>query len=346
MTNKKNERDLINEIMLIQARNGFQTRHEYWYRLHEIERALNRLLDKDPVPDIAIFTANRELLRYIPIAIIACIQNFFRLSIKELIDSGEPFNKNVSNFKDTLSYDILAAIQTKTFTLGEFIAHSLSYSNLEQINSHITNLIDENFIDKLQSFERYSLHEPDNLLRDYFKKNSAEILESINIAFKMRHTFCHENATNVNVEPVEIKKHFDNCKIFILYSNEVITNILHPNYPQTQQQMNQESFRSFEEKDKESSDLIEKIKLIREESIFPEDDDDCSKFDEIHEKWKEYRKLYAELSTSKTRKGTIHPLMYNSAMERITTDLLQSLKERYRIHLKKGVEFFSFRGNY
>lgn len=337
------KRDLAKEIESIQARTGLLGRYEYFTRLPEIQRVLSQITgDKIEDLELSRFTANQELLRYIPIATVACIQSFFRSAIADIIDSGEQFNKNVANYKGKVSppdFDTIAAIQTNTFTIGEFVAHSLSYSNYEIINSNIKTLLDKDLTQILSDYNRKSIYEYNNNNNEYFKKQCAEIRKSIDITFKMRHTFCHENASNVKFDVEEIKKHFFNCKVFIEYSSEVISNIITPNYPETQSEMNQAAEESYLKKDKELNDLIGRIKHIKFESIFPWNEADNKLFDEIQEKWSSYRTEYAIKSTASYWGSSSKSLLFYSAMKQITDERLWGLKKQYGDLLKRKEEY-------
>jgi|GEM_PF-971557 len=338
MTTPSRKRDLRKEIQLIHARTKFNNRYEYSIRFGFIESALKQILQNlDPKK-----YPYDELLRYIPISTVACMQSFFRASIVELINSGEPFNKNVANFKGkvgAIDYDTIAAIETKAFTIGDFVAHTLSYNDFPSINASISILLNDDFTDKLKKHSRKSIFEFVTERTEHFKKKFPEIMKSVDITFKMRHTFCHEFATNVKIHPEEIKIHFENCKLFIEHSNEVISEILYPNAPESQYDMNQEAHRGFLKLDAELNDIITKIKNLKRRQVFPEDEEDCKGFDLLQEKWDEYRKLYAEFSTVKYKGGTIHPLMYSSAMSYITNQRLNSLKDSYLRYIEDEGEY-------
>jgi len=341
---KGKKRDLKEEIKSIQARTSLQGRYEYYFRLGEIEIVLKQITSKEANKDVFHFAHNRELLRYIPIATVACIQSFFRFAIKELIDSGEPFNKNVANYKGKVpppDYDIIAAFQLNTLTIGEFVAHSLSYNNYENINSNIGHLLDENLTEKLLAYDRKSVWESVNKNTSYFKDNFSEIRKSIDIIFKMRHTFCHESASDIRLDATQIKRHFYNCSVFLEHSSVVIANIIRPNYPETQLEMNQEARDSYQRKDQELNEYIDKIKSLNKEPFFPWSELDCKDFDQVHEKWKEYRELYASKSSFNSKGGSRHSLLYGSALELITNERLEGLKKQYG-HLLKNDEKFSF----
>lgn len=116
------KRNLINEITEIRSRSEFNSRLDYSSRLNDIEYAFNESLNYNGDFD-------KELVKYIPIATVACFEAFFRSAYKELIDFGKPFSDNAIKFNQSknvkFDFEIINAIQTKTVTVGEFISHIL-----------------------------------------------------------------------------------------------------------------------------------------------------------------------------------------------------------------------------
>tara|TARA_R110000868_G_scaffold167939_1_gene402502 strand:- start:1861 stop:2121 length:261 start_codon:yes stop_codon:yes gene_type:complete len=77
------KRDLINEITSIKSRSEFNTRYDFNAKLNDIEYAFQENLQYNG-------EYNKELLKYIPIATVACFEAFFSSTYKELIDFGKP----------------------------------------------------------------------------------------------------------------------------------------------------------------------------------------------------------------------------------------------------------------
>ena len=49
--------------------------------------------------------SERELIRYLPVALIACVEGYFRMAIKDLVDSGEPYLTNAEKPASSLKLD-------------------------------------------------------------------------------------------------------------------------------------------------------------------------------------------------------------------------------------------------
>src|SRR5690606_16325028 len=148
------KRNLINEITAIKSRSEFNSRHDFSTRLNDIEYAFNESLNYNGDFD-------KELVKYIPIATVACFEAFFRSVYKELIDFGKPFSDNAIKFNQSknvkFDFDIINAIQTKTVTVGEFISHILPCNNFDDINANLSTLADIDFADQIKKFQRESI---------------------------------------------------------------------------------------------------------------------------------------------------------------------------------------------
>ncbi len=144
--------------------------------MFDIEAAFNENLNYNGEFDC-------ELIKYIPIATVACFEAFFRSVYKELVDFGKPFSDNAIKFNQSknirFDFDIINAIQSKTVTVGEFVSHILPCNNFDDINSNMSTLTDMNFANDLKKFKKKSIFETSNIEADYFINNSDEIITDI-----------------------------------------------------------------------------------------------------------------------------------------------------------------------
>jgi hypothetical protein len=110
------KRDYIDEIIKKKERS---LRRVNRYTLFEI-----RLKDIGKVLSLAYALEGStplraEVLKHIPVSIVASLEAYFRLLITNLIDSGNPFLERVSEFKDIrFGVDHVVALQAKKFLLG------------------------------------------------------------------------------------------------------------------------------------------------------------------------------------------------------------------------------------
>src|SRR5512135_2320310 len=106
-------RDLLDEILQKRGRHPVDaTRLDLFNRRSErLRRAIMQLLEQAD-PDAT--EADIELSRYFPVALVACIEGYFRMAIANLIDEGSPFIKRVPKLRDiNISVDAAVAMQTR-----------------------------------------------------------------------------------------------------------------------------------------------------------------------------------------------------------------------------------------
>ncbi|MCI1779245.1 MAG: lysozyme inhibitor LprI family protein [Bacteroidales bacterium] len=325
------KRNLINEITEIKSRSEFNSRLDYSFRLNDIENAFKESLNYNGDFD-------KELVKYIPIATVACFETFFRSVYKELIDFGKPFSDNAIKFNQSknvkFDFEIINAIQTKTVTVGEFISHILPCNNFEDINTNLSTIANIDFIDQIKKFKRVSVFDHVNANSKQFIENSDQIISDIKRIFELRHIFCHEFATNISIDKSEILRCFNNSKVFINQTNDFIWDLIYPNAPETQTEMNIQASNEFERFENDLSDLISSIKEAKKENS--DFDLNVELFDKTMEQWKIYRKYKAELDASVVEGGTMYPLLYASSMTTTTKEKIESLKSEFEIDLRKN----------
>ena len=92
------KRDYVAEIEARRSR--LRGRGSRW---EQMTKRLDLLIE---ISDFAKFSRDksvqfrRELAKYMPIGFIACVEGYFRLVFRDLIDHGDPFRTNVAAFKD------------------------------------------------------------------------------------------------------------------------------------------------------------------------------------------------------------------------------------------------------
>lgn len=223
-------RDVIQEIAQVRKRRRFgSTMAELPSRLFALERAF-----AEHAP------TNVELTRYFPVALVACIEGYFRLAIKELVDAGEPYishaEKTASGLK--LDFAVVRAVHGKAVTIGELIGHSVSLSRLEHIESVMTGLLGDSFLNRLRAVSDRWAHEVRGEPITPMLKDAGQVFVSVTKAFELRHIVCHELATAHDVDHEEVARCFDGCVAFLRAADELLSQILHPGAPLTQADIN------------------------------------------------------------------------------------------------------------
>lgn len=309
-------RNIVEEILEISGRRKSDIpTGELFIRLLFIEHAY-----KERNPE------NKELLRYFPIAIVACMEAYFRLAIKKLIDSGEPYLTNSQAImpKANIGFDVLKALHGQSITIGDIISHSISINNLAQLDSNISRLLGIEFLKKLSLIQSRWAVEVLKQPKQPILLDAQNTFRHVAKTFELRHIFCHEIASNHEFEIPEIEKCFDNSVLFLKAADELISETLHPNAPLTQADMNIDSAEDYKkEREYFESFLAEVTGLLNEKQI--------PLFEEANKSWEVLLKNSVEIEGLQYEGGTIRPTIENSAAARLTKERSEQLSKMKNI---------------
>lgn len=93
-----------------------------------------------------------EWLKYGAIGYIACVEGYFRLLVADLIDDGESYLSNLTNYKEIkLGMEHIVAIQTKKISLGDYVAHLMPFNSVVDINRNLSIILDVDYFDLFKS---------------------------------------------------------------------------------------------------------------------------------------------------------------------------------------------------
>jgi hypothetical protein len=309
-------RDIIQEIEDIRSRRQFEsTMSELPSRLRAIQSAFD---DRN--------NAHPEFVRYFPVALVACIERYFRMVVQDLIDSGNPYLGRAETLGLKLKPDIriLCAIQEKKVTVGEWVAHGVSISSLEHIESALTNLIGSSFLEKLRSTknrwahevrgepERPILDDPDNLLR------------KVERTFTLRNIICHETASGFAIDSAEIESCFESCVLFLQAADECVSELLHPGAPLNQAAMNRLASNQLHEAEKRL-----RVEIDRLTETFG--NEWRQRFDSVQAEWQSHCKSWTDFQVGERQdSGSMWPMLYWSARQQLIEQWTAEL-ERYRL---------------
>ena len=132
----------------------------------------------------------QELLRYIPIALIACIEGYFRLTIQELIDTGSPYCERIAELSDAaFSKEHMVAIHLRKVSLGEIVSHTVRISRFTDLTKTMSSLLGCDFLAALKK-TGFSASETGPIVT--FDRFAPKALASLKDIYTLRHIYCHE----------------------------------------------------------------------------------------------------------------------------------------------------------
>lgn len=219
------KRDYIAEI--IERRSRLKKRGDRWAQMTQ---RLDQLID---IGDFIRQSRKRdvpyrlEIAKYLPIGFVACIEGYFRLVFRDLIDHGSPFRENAATLKEIgLTIEQVAAMYNGQLSLGEFIAHLVSINNLNDLSSTMTKLMGEPFLERIKTVKTdlYS----DNYTSLDEEGLGASLCEGLSELFKQRHIFAHELATKVPVSIPRVIYCSSTAFVFMYATETLVQNLLEP----------------------------------------------------------------------------------------------------------------------
>lgn len=304
-------RDIIQEIADVRQRRRFGSAvAELPLRLFALEYALKEH-DK----------SKSELTRYFPVALIACVEGYFRMAIKDLIDAGEPFLTNAEKPASSLKLDfsILRAVHGKAITVGELVAHGVSLSRLEHIEGALSSLLGVGFLQALRTTTDRWAHEIGGEPATPILSKPDEVFANVARTFELRHIICHEIASSYEIEAEEVARCFESCVAFLRAADEFISETIHPDAPLTQTDMNIAAGKSLAEGQRSLAEAITKIRSHLDTA-------ELNAFDESQVKWQLYCDAWADfVAGERANSGTIWPLINASAAEDLVARRLEEV---------------------
>jgi hypothetical protein len=152
-----------------------------------------------------------ELHAYFVVASIAAIETYFRWQIRTLIDSGnQRFLNNIrlDDLPIKLSHDLAVALIGKRLTIGELVAHTVGFSNFEQVAGFMTKLFATDFVRLVET-----TCEPDHPEKPVLE-DIAQVVADVKRALELRHIICHEGQITHLIQNSEIKRLSNSCFMF------------------------------------------------------------------------------------------------------------------------------------
>lgn len=309
----RKKRDLVAEIEEIRQR-----RHAETYPVMIPLRMINiaRAFQLSPVLD-------PEFLRYVPIGTVACIEGFFRSVVKECIDAGGQFANNarqLSEIRDLRTdLDILDAVHGRRISIGEIFAHLVSINRVEQIDSIMSTIIGTGFLELLKSVHsRWDVEvkgEPEKPII----VDPDVVLKHVEEMFRLRHIYTHELVDFDKPDRAVIGEALESSVSFLKAAAEVVANLLHPNAPLRQTDMNQQSTEDL-------AALDGKIEAVLEELSVLVDGDQRVLLRSSQAAWMEFRRRQSEYEAGSYCGGTIYPVIFGGAAQSLAKERLEKLE--------------------
>ncbi len=312
MANTSKKRQIIDEIIATRQRRLYRdSMGELSSRVASLENAYKQRTDVDP-----------EYLKFFPVAVIACVEGYFRLLIKELIDAGEPYFTNAAKLATTTKFDFeaLGAFQGKKVSIGEFIAHDVSLNRLDQLNTVISTLTGRDFLAELRTVSDRWEHEIEGKPKVPIMATPDEVYAAVSEAFRIRHIICHEFSTNADFKLEDIETAYSGTVIFLKATQEFMNQVLYPNAPLTQADMTADAAAKASRAEAELAAMYEKVLAIVE-------GDRAKEFMQAQDVWRKYAEKSADFLANAYEGGSMQPMVYYLELESLIRNQIEILEK-------------------
>lgn len=309
-------RDIIEEISLVRQRRRFGAAiAELPLRLFSLERAFKTHDQR-----------NAELTRYFPVALVACIEGYFRLAIKELIDAGEPYITNAERLASSIKLDftVVRTIHGKAVTVGDLVGHSVPLSRLDHIESSMSSLLGASFLDSMRTITDRWEHEVRGASVKPILADPDGVFAGVAKTFELRHILCHEIASAHEVLYPEVARCFETCVSFLRAADQLVSETLHPGAPLTQSAMNVAAGKALADARQGMAQTVTELRSRLS-------GDDLTAFDEAQVLWEGSCTAWAEFDAMQVRGGTMWPTLRAGSEEALVRSRTSELRSYRRM---------------
>ncbi|MFL6273610.1 MAG: hypothetical protein ACJ74G_00250 [Blastocatellia bacterium] len=126
-----------------------------------------------------------EMIRYFSVGIVSCLEGYFRLIIRRLIDHGPPYRENAAKLDDLrIDLPTITRMEASKVTVGEIVSHLVKLSSFEDINRHLSTLLMTKYFAALRPMPISNM--------GTFEEVHPRGWETLAGVFQDRHVACHE----------------------------------------------------------------------------------------------------------------------------------------------------------
>jgi uncharacterized protein YecT (DUF1311 family) len=254
----------------------------------------------------------------LPARIATLTEVFCRYWVQKLIEHGSPYDERAIDLTINIKYDLplVRNLHGQTISLGLLISNNVSLSNIETISATFSILLKTDFWQWL-SKARYRVlleSEPDGggpIIKDLdkLKRTFARI-------FEVRHILVHEFPEKSPFAISEIDEMIFVADLFIRAASEAFSQLLYGLWPITQHDMNKVACDESKAAEAELEKLIAEVATKQgSNSII-----------KVQKAWRAFAEAEAERNAEWFTGGSMHPMLYNTALKDLTSDRISQLR--------------------
>lgn len=259
------------------------------------------------------------LADFIPLRLSTIIEVFVREVVRELVDFGQPYYGKAQKFTKDVKFDFLFQEHgsKQAFSIGDFVAHAVSASSVENILSTLTELLPD-FLGKMKkSHPRWTEEKADWPLKAIITDWDLTI-QNLKRMLEVRHIIAHELPEGEFYNKDEISDFISATRDFIEACDWVVVDCLQGSTPKTQIRMNYSAGEELEQREGELSAIISEAKKLN--GI------DHKKFLRANKKWQKFADSEAKLIADQVKGGSMYPMIFMSEKARLIEERIDQIE--------------------
>ncbi|MBP7809064.1 MAG: hypothetical protein KA163_07215 [Bacteroidia bacterium] len=298
---EKKKRNIAAEILNLKTRKEFESYSKIHAKLDKIQDCIVTL-------DLHVGTEREELLKYIPVALVATMESFFRSTIAKLIKADSKYLENSRTlFETKFDFEEMTRLQRREFSIGELLAHQLSFSKYDIILNHFDVILKVKFKEELIRYSVKSVYSGfEGPHPKDFGTNYERIKKDLFRVFELRHIICHEMSTKLNLSGLEVEQLFKSVRAFIYQVYNYTYSILYPESLLSNEDLRNNALKNYNEALQKLSETIKKIEQ-KPYTVF-DIPIDLQEFKRSQELWKNYIEAYT--NSLYTKMGGLYSEIY------------------------------------
>jgi len=209
------KRDYIEEILLKKKRLHKKANRikQFQKRVHPLVRGFRATMNLDRSVDY-----RSEWLKYGAIGYIACLEGYFRLLVADLINAGDPYLTNLTDYKDIkFGIEHIVAIKKEKISLGDYVSHLMSFNSVSDINYNLSIVLGRDYFELFNS-SKTSLWNLKPIGEQF-----PDTIGNTQKLFELRHLYAHELATKERVKVRDIENYISSAALLVTGTEEIIT---------------------------------------------------------------------------------------------------------------------------
>jgi uncharacterized protein YecT (DUF1311 family) len=261
-------------------------------------------------------------LDYFPVAAIAALETVFRVAVRDLVDSGAPYSERAGAVVHDVKVEVpaLHAFHVQKLTVGEFVAHLVPFKAFGDIDKALTTLLGSSLLDALKTVEdpwekRVKGRTDARVLPDH-----GAAFEDVKALIAARHQIAHEVPyPSLITDAAVLRRQLASVEGFARGIEEVVSQMVTPNAPLTQSEMNEAAGARAREAD----GIMHRVYAGGLAGL---DDDDKAPFEVSQRAFIDYRTKASAHAGSQVAGGSMQPMIEALEFERLTRQRTEDLE--------------------